>query len=330
MPAANKDSLLRLITMMQMIPFHPRWVTAKSIHEGLTFEGYEISRRTVERDLNRFSTILGLISSESPEGNKWSYASDSQLSFLPALSPSEALSLKMVQQHLTHHLPPFLFTNMQALFNKSKGVLSKSKMLNHWVSKVAVVPPGLPIRSHKIAPETLNTLYKGLLENRKVRITYRNRKKEYVVALLGLIVRDNKLVFVCHYDGFTDTRMILAHRIHSAILLDETYDNSFDVQQYANSGEPGGVIGDKSITLELEVKGYAKTLLSESSIGTNQIETKIDDVWSSVSVTLPHSQELEHWLCSHINDIRILGPVLVKERVIKRLNEGLVNQMPTE
>lgn len=75
--------------------------------------------------------------------------------------------------------------------------------------------------------------------------------------------------------------------------------------------------------LELEAKGYSKTLLSESSIGTNQIETKTDDVWSSVSVTLTHSQELEHWLCSHINDIRILKPLVVKERVLHRLKEGI-------
>ncbi|GAA0341135.1 hypothetical protein GCM10009092_02080 [Bowmanella denitrificans] len=313
MPAANKDSLIRLLTMMQMIPLYPRWITAKSLHQGLADQGYDVTKRTIERDLNRFSTILGLVSVDSPEGNKWSYSRDTQVSFLPALSNAEALSLKMVQQHLNHHLPPFLFTNMQAMFSKAERVLQDSHNLSHWVFKVAVVPPGIPIRPHQDDPNVIATLYRGLLENRKVKIRYRNQKQDYSVSLLGLIVRDNKLVFVCYYEGFKDTRMILAHRVRSAELEDEKHSEAFDLQQYAQSGQPGSAITNEDITLEMEVRGYVKLLLSESTIGKHQSMQTKDECWSSVSVMLPYTRELEHWLMSHINDIKIIGPQSLKQ-----------------
>lgn len=323
MPTASTDSLIRLLTMMQMIPLYPRWITAKSLHEGLGVRGYKVTRRTVERDLNRFSTILGLVSVDSPEGNKWSYSSDTSWSFMPALSSDEALSLKMVQQHLNHHLPPFLFTNMQAMFSKADKALQKNDMLKQWLNKVAVVPPGLPIRPHQNQPDILPTLYQGLLENRKVKIRYRNKKQEYCISLLGLIVRDNKLVFVCYYEGFKDTRMILSHRVNYAKLLDETHGETFDLLKYVHSGEPGSAVTNENITLKMEVKGYVRVLLNESTIGKQQSVEHKDDNWSFVSVMLPNTLELEQWLMSHINDIKILGPDSIKQRIMKNLTLGL-------
>lgn len=323
MPAANKDSLIRLLKMMQMIPLYPRWVTAKSLHEGLDAEGYSVTRRTVERDLNRFSTLLGLINVESPEGNKWSYSHDTQFTFLPALSAAEALSLKMVQQHLSHHLPPFLYTNMQAMFSKAEKALQDNRSLKAWLNKVAVVPPGIPIKPHQNNPEVLDTLYRGLLENKKVSIRYHRQPKTFTVSLLGLIVRDNKLVFVCHYEGFKDTRMILAHRVKDAKLAESTHNETFDLQQYAYSGQPGSAITNEKIELQMEVKGYVRLLLNESTIGTNQSIAEKNDDWSSVSVTVPHTLELEHWLMSHINDVKIIAPAIVKKRVIEKLQLGI-------
>lgn len=323
MPAANKDSLVRLLAMMQMIPIYPRWVSAKSLHAGLSDQGYTVTKRTVERDLNRFSTVLGLVAVDSPEGYKWSYASDNQTAFLPDLSAPEALSLKMVQKHLTHHLPPFLFANMQAIFSKADKTLNKKAPFVQWVHKVAVIPPGIPIRPHISEPDTLAVLYRGLMENRKVRVHYGRNVRSHVISLLGLIVRDNKLVFVCFYEGFTDTRMILAHRVKSAELTELTHEHKIDISQYATSGQPGSALSNDDIVLNIQAKGYIRKLLLESTIGKRQSVTTLDDTWSNVSVTLPHTRELEHWLKAHIEDIKIISPTDLKERVLAHLQAGI-------
>lgn len=323
MPAANKDSLNRVLTMMQMIPLYPRWVTAKKLHSGLSDQGFSVTKRTIERDLIRFSTQLGLTSVDSPEGFKWSYARDNNVSFVPSLSIAEALSLKMAQKHLSFHLPPFLFTSMQAIFNKADRVLSSNQALNQWPSKVSVLPPGIPIKPHSNDPEILATLYRGLMENRKVSIRYFKNKRFFKVALLGLIVRDNKLVFICRYEGFEDIRMILAHRIHDAVLLDETHKDETDVQSYTLSGQPGAKLTTEEIRLEIEVTGYVKLLLSESKVGKDQTLDEIDENWSKAAFTLPHTQELEHWLMANIASIKIISPTTVRERVVEKLTKGL-------
>lgn len=154
-------------------------------------------------------------------------------------------------------------------------------------------------------------------------IRYRNQAKEYCIALLGLIVRNNKLVFVCFYEGFKDTRMILAHRVSSARLLDDKHNMQFDLPYYAHSGEPSSAVTNENIDLIIEVKGYVRVLLGESIIGKHQSIKQKNDHCSRVSVVLPHTLELEHWLMSHINDIKILGPNSVKQRIMKNLTIGL-------
>lgn len=323
MPAAKKDALLRILSMMQLIPIYPKWITAKSLHTKLTDNDFEVSRRTIERDLNTFSTLMGLVSVESPEGNKWSYGQQAEFNYLPAVSPEEAVSLKLVQKHLNQHIPPHLFNALSALFAKSDRVLKGNNTYKTWLDKVAVVPPGIAIKPHNISPEITETLYRGLLENKKVSICYKTSKHASIVKLLGLIVRDNKLVFACQYEGYADTRLILAHRVSSATLLDDTYHNDFNLIEYIDQGEVSSALSSGAVTLELEVKGYVLKLLTESSIGNKQQLTEIDKTWSKFSVELPHSKELEHWLQAHIQDLRIIGPEKVKTRVYEALRQGL-------
>lgn len=323
MPAAKKDALLRILSMMQFIPIFPKWITAKSLHTKLVDNGFDVSKRTIERDLNTFSTLMGLVSGESPEGNKWSYSQQAEFTYLPAVSPEEAVSLKLIQKHLNQHIPPHLFSALTSLFAKSDRVLKGNKAYKTWLDKVAVVPPGIAIKPHNIPADITETLYRGLLENRKVSIRYKTSKRASVVKLLGLIVRDNKLVFACQYEGYVDTRLILAHRVSSAELLDDTYNNHFHLLEYIGQGEMGSALSTGAVTLELDVKGYVLRLLNESSIGSKQQLTEIDKTWSRLTVELPHSKELEHWLQAHIQDLKIIGPEKVKTRVYEALKQGL-------
>jgi predicted DNA-binding transcriptional regulator YafY len=310
--------------MMKRIPTEPIGISAKILHNYLNDKGYVVSKRTVERDLNTIEILVGLTCRNSPEGHQWSYQKNTSFAFLPYLSAEEAVSIKLLEKHLRLNLPPHLFSTLTSLFNASEETLKTKKSYSAWLDKVALIPPGITIRPHKIPDNITETLYRGLLENKKVKIRYKQSQRVSVVKLLGLVVRDNKLVFACQYAGYTDTRMILAHRVTEAeLLLDESYIPNFDLQQYIASGEIASALSPGNIKLELEVKGYVLKLLQESVIGQNQRITEIDQQWSKAIVELPHSKELEHWLQAHIQDIKIIQPEAVKTRVYKALRDGL-------
>lgn len=324
MPAANnKDTLERIINMMQLIPIAPRWTTAKRLFLALEARGYSVSKRTIERNLSDFATVFGLISSESPEGNKWSFGTDSEFGFIPAMSAEEALTIQMAKQHLNQHLPNSLFGTLEGVFKKADDVLKQSDELSQWQNKIAVVPPGLAIDTKEVSQDILDVLYQAILENKQVELCYRDGEPR-IINIMGIIVRDKKLVLPVIYHGHNDVRLMLAHRISTIKLLDANYKtNSFSLAQYVNSQAAETLISSDDISLKLKVKGYANLLLTESSIGKNQTLGEKVDGWAEFEVTLKHTYELEHWLKSHIQDIQIISPKSVRDRVLTQLSKAL-------
>lgn len=321
MPTANKETLIRIVTMLQLVPVFPKWVTARELHNILEKREFKVTKRTVERNLQTFADVFGLVNSDSPDGFKWSYAKESNMGFLPAMSIEEALSLKMAQQHLQLHMPYSVFESLDCVFNKAADVLQKQTTFGHWYQKIAVIPAGLNVQTMQISQNTADVIYSGILENRVVKIRYNN--KDRLVRLLGLIIRNNKLVIPCQEDSSEKVIMILAHRIEKAELTSISFEQDFDVKKYVSSGAPSYLISKEEVELTLNVKGYVLTLLSESEIGKNQVVEPINDTWSLCKVNVRHTYELEQWLQSHIQDIQILAPESVKQNVRKNLQEGL-------
>ena len=74
---SQNDTLLRLLTMLRHIPVHPQQVTAKELTERLKSDRFEVSKRTVERDLLSLSEIFSLISNERSRPYGWSWSKQS-------------------------------------------------------------------------------------------------------------------------------------------------------------------------------------------------------------------------------------------------------------
>ena len=76
MPSQN-DTLLRLLTMLRYIPQHPQQITAKELTQRLESERFEVSKRTVERDLISLSERFSLTSNERSRPFGWSWSKES-------------------------------------------------------------------------------------------------------------------------------------------------------------------------------------------------------------------------------------------------------------
>ena len=72
--SSQNDTLLRLLTMLRYIPVHPQQVTAKELTERLETDRFDVSKRTVERDLLSLSEIFSLISNERSRPYGWSWS----------------------------------------------------------------------------------------------------------------------------------------------------------------------------------------------------------------------------------------------------------------
>ena len=67
--------------MLRYIPKHPRQITAKELIDHLKYANFEVSKRTVERDLLSLSEIFALISNERSRPYGWSWSKDADPQF---------------------------------------------------------------------------------------------------------------------------------------------------------------------------------------------------------------------------------------------------------
>ena len=78
------DALLRHWAMLRLIPRHPRRIDTGRIRDELARQGYDITLRSIQRDLNKLSAVLPLCSDQSkPQG--WWWQADADLLEIPGI-----------------------------------------------------------------------------------------------------------------------------------------------------------------------------------------------------------------------------------------------------
>ena len=92
------DAILRDRTLLRAIPRHPRKRDVASRHRDLKAAGYGITRRQVQRDLERLSGIFPIRPDveERSHARGWSWDRNAALLDLPGTDPKTALMLKLL------------------------------------------------------------------------------------------------------------------------------------------------------------------------------------------------------------------------------------------
>ena len=67
------DTILRQISMMELIPRHPAKTYSNELKSKLSNLGYETTLRTIQRDLHELSRIFPIVSDERIPPYGWSW-----------------------------------------------------------------------------------------------------------------------------------------------------------------------------------------------------------------------------------------------------------------
>lgn len=320
MPSQN-DTQLRQWAMLRHIPQHPRQITARELTGRLESDGFEVGKRTVERDLLSLSEIFPLLSDERSRPYGWSWSKDAESFSLPSMSPLQALTLELAHDHLATLLPASLLATLVPYFKCADGVLSSGdgvKKLASWRKKVAIVPPNQPLIPPDYPEAIIEAVHSALLTEQQLEISYTSREqgetKTYPVHPLGIVQRGAVTYLVATSYNYTNILLLAVHRIQSAHVLDQPAKppKNFDLAEYIRQGA-FGFEESGEIKLVVRFTTAAVEHLKETPLSLDQqIEPDQAD-WVRLQATVPDTAQLRWWLLGFGDQVEVLEPSTLRD-----------------
>jgi predicted DNA-binding transcriptional regulator YafY len=309
--------------MLGSIPMSPRFTTTTIIKERLAAEGFDVSERTIQRDLSALSIILPLSCDEEKQGYRWYFIKAPDT--VPAMSPSDALAFVMVERYLESMFPTSTLAQLETRFEKAKSVLNTgSNSLTHWKHKICLLPSGLSFDRAKADPEIIDVVYSALLEEKQVEVSYlkRGAQAPQIKRLnpLALIVRNTMGYLIATEANSEQVKQFALHRIQhiEATEIEIEPKADFDLDSYVASGSMGFIKNEEqTITLQAIFRGYAAQTVQETPFAEDQKTEEWGDSEVIVKATVNNTFELESWLLSLGPCVEVLKPQSLRERLIE-------------
>ncbi len=332
---SKRDALARQWQLLKTLPSRSAAITASQIANQLAAEGFQVTKRTVERDLVLLSTLFPLDCEEDQKPYRWRWL-EGRDAALPGVTIAEALSLTLVEEYLRPLLPRSIWRVLQPRFEAARQKLdatSASNRVGSWVHKVRSVIPTLPLIPPVIDEQVLEALEAALIADRQIKVSYKaggsEEPKDLILNPLSLIQRGPVTYLVATAFRYSDIRLYAVHRISMAEMNGEPSirPETYSVDAYIESGAME--FGDGgTIKLAAKVSENLAKALRETAVSADMSLVERPDGWV-LTATLADSWQLRWWILSQASDIEVLQPTGLRREIRNVLHETL-NQYSLE
>ena len=306
-------------------------LTSRRIYQKLVDDGYDVSQRTVERDLRElpdmFPNQILVIDRMKPFG----YRLPSNHRKYSGMSPSEAVCLQLAVDYLNPLLPSRTLDPISPYLKEAEMVLKQKSAtkMKRWKSKVLTQYEGLQLEPAKIDRQILNDIHIALWNGSSIKVLYlsKNSKtpKEYFIHPGGLVYRGRVSYLVGSFDGNADNLIYLPlHRFKKVSVLEEySVHRNADIRKLSEELLGFKVNPDK-VKVLLKFTRFAGTHLYESPLSSRQQITESKDGYLLVEDTVTDDMELRFWIRGFGDEVEVIRPKSLRLEFIqmsKRMSE---------
>lgn len=322
MPRNDKQSvLLRLFELLKQLPSRGTGKTALELTKALIDAGYVITKRQVERDLNELMEAFPLDKNDTSIPHGWRWVDGASVD-LPAMTISEALSLRLVEDTIKPLLPASMLEGLEPRFRhaeKQLAALSKENRKARWANKVRTVSPTLPLIPPVIDSTVLATVQEALLADLQIDVDYHaiayESGKQKRLHPLAIVVRGAVTYLIATAFVDDDVHLYAMHRIHKATCTDEAVKRPayFDLDKYIQAG--GLHFGNgKAIRLSANISQFLARILEETPLSADQ-KMKTEGDLVKLTATVADTWQVTWWLMSYGDNIEVTAPVLLRRKI---------------
>ena len=322
-PKAQYSQALRLLKIWEML-HHRAQVTIPEL-----MSEFGINRRTVQRDIAVLTENYDIEEGERTSENEKTFRvrPTARLETLK-LTVMEMIALHMGQNMFAFAKGTELADAMRSLYEKLQSRLSARNVeLRGMLPKKLYCTAGFPKR-YEGAEDVLNDVMTGLLDERKVSITYRppgRRAYDDVIHPYTLIAHNNALYVVAHSDHAAARRMFAVERIVSATW------RKGEAFEYPADYDPASVLepafgistGPEAVRVRLLFDAGIAPYVSSRQWHSSMATTQRRDGRLEVTMRVAIGEELLHWLTGYGGAVEVLGPPELRQRVRDRHQKAL-------
>lgn len=314
--AELKDTLLRQLVTLQLIPRLPQKIATTTLQEKLADRGFKVTLRSLQRDLKeRLSLQFPLACDESERPFRWSFNTDAQFS-LPGLDTPTALTLHLAQEHLRSLLPSSVADLLNPQFKAAEQhLLSLSHNgLAHWANIVRAIPNGKTLIPAAINPDIWRAITEALLSKQQIQVSYLSRQKgqtkDFLLHPTGLVSRHSVSYLIARVNRYDNLRHFALHRMQQVTLLEQkaVTPEAFDIDAYIQAGAFSLTAG-YTTQLVADIDPQLAWILNETPLSQQQKITPINNSqWFCLQAEVPKDQETLWWIGGLGDRIRVHAP----------------------
>jgi predicted DNA-binding transcriptional regulator YafY len=322
----KQKKFLRQLAMLQQVPRRPAKTTTSELKTKLAAKGFEVSQRTIQRDLKALSEILpGLTVDDEKDFPGWSWSRDTGLREIPAMNGHMALTFQLVSIFLQNIFPPSVINQLTPYFDRAEKVLATidNHQYANWQEKVRILPRGQALLPAVIDEQIFATISEALLRGKQLRVRYLNRHGEeigYDLHPLGLVFRDSVIYLVATIWDYQEPRQLALHRFRQCEQLNQDIQapDNFKLDNYIAAGNfDYGETEDKTIKLKVIFSDRTGHHLLETPLSRDQKSVNLNDDQLLIEATVRDSAQLRWWLMGFGDCAEIVEPLELREEFIE-------------
>ena len=323
------ETYLRQWSMLRSIPRKPRKITSSNLLSILESEGYQVSKRTIERDLNSLSLVFPIKCDDRDKPFGWQWMGNEVMD-IPSMDIPVALSFSLVSQFLQHLLPRSSREHLEPHFKQAAKILKNTEKSGQgkWLDKISILHRGQKLIPSNISPVILDTVYEALLTDKRIDIKYQASEdsdiKEYEVNPLGLVFRDATVYMVSSLWEYDDIKQLVVHRIRKAVISESVkrIPEGFNLKEYIDSGEFGYKVNENPIKLKAVFHKEAVNHLRETQLSEDQLIKEQHDGRVLLEATVFDTLELRWWLMGFGDEVEVMKPKRLRDE-FKQMSKNL-------
>ncbi len=299
---------------------------------GVTYrelaEQWDVSTRTIQRDLNDLLEVGFIINREPRDGIIYITLEKTNLPLPLNFHTDEIIALTFIEgiiSPLEDEDTPYKKA-FQNTLNRIRATLSEP--MRTFLEKAgAAYYPHRRKQKELISPEVLETAHRAINEHKVCNITYRaittGETKTYPITPFRLLYYHNGHYLLCRNPKYDDLLTLAAERIQALELTSETFEPPDDLDIENRIQQAYGITLEDPIDVKIRFSAWQARYIKQRIWHPSQEIEERDTGEIILTFRASGFYDIKSWILSHGADAEVLEPAALREAIMEELKKNL-------